>query len=47
MLKYEAPAPFKPNMKDDNDVSNFEQIPESTEEPQPLTGANDPFSNWN
>merc|ERR1712226_922830 len=29
--KYEIPAPYKPQMKDANDVSNYEDIPDSAE----------------
>jgi protein kinase A len=39
-------APFKPNMKDENDVGNFEQIPDSAELPPIVTGSADPFSDW-
>lgn len=46
MLKYETPAPFKPPMKDDRDMSNFENIPDSTDIPPIITGANDPFAFW-
>jgi len=46
MLKYEVTSPFKPPMKDDNDTSNFEQIPESNELPPVLSGPNDPFNFW-
>merc|ERR1719287_299473 len=32
--KCEIPAPYKPTMKDETDVSNYEDIPDSTEQPQ-------------
>merc|ERR1712241_1392852 len=31
--RYEHPAPYKPAMKDEMDVSNFEDIPDSNELP--------------
>ena len=46
MAKYQVPAPFKPPMKDANDYSNFENVPESNEVPPAVTGANDPFAGW-
>jgi hypothetical protein len=33
-------------MKDENDVGNFEQIPDSAELPPIVTGSADPFSDW-
>jgi protein kinase A len=42
----EIPAPYKPTMKDDQDVSNFEDIPDSTDSPPAVTGAQDPFVDW-
>jgi len=44
--KMQYPAPYKPTMKDDNDVSNFEDIPDSTENPPAVTGSQDPFVDW-
>merc|ERR1711959_59559 len=41
--KCEIPAPYKPTMKDDQDVSNFEDIPDSTELPPAVTASQDPF----
>eukprot|EP00913_Durusdinium_trenchii_P027397 g25700.t1 len=32
---FEVPAPYKPNMKDENDTSNYEDIPDSKELPPP------------
>ena len=46
LCKYEHEAPFRPPMKDDNDWSNYEDIPDSGDLPPPITGANDPFANW-
>jgi protein kinase A len=39
-------APFKPDMKDDRDTSNFESIPESNDLPPPVPPAADPFVDW-
>jgi len=44
--KYAIPSPYKPNVKDDNDVSNFEDIPDSNDKPAIVTGAQDPFVDW-
>merc|ERR1711959_759908 len=41
--KYAIPSPYKPNVKDDQDVSNFEDIPDSTELPPAVTASQDPF----
>jgi len=42
----EIPAPYKPTMKDETDVSNYEDIPDSTELPPAVTGSQDPFVDW-
>jgi len=39
-------APYKPTMKDANDVSNFEDIPDSAEQPPPVAASQDPFVDW-
>jgi len=44
--KLEIPAPYKPTMKDETDVSNFEDIPDSTELPPTVTASQDPFVDW-
>jgi len=46
LTKYETPAPFKPPMKSDVDLSNYENIPDSVEVPPIVSGSNDPFSSW-
>jgi len=46
LAKYEIVAPYKPQMKDDADVSNFEEIPESAELPPAVSAAADPFTDW-
>lgn len=46
LLKKSLPAPFKPTLKGAEDTSNFEQYPESTEEPPPVIMSADPFVNW-
>jgi len=43
---YEYPAPYKPTMKDDQDTSNFEEIPDSKELPPKVGAAQDPFVDW-
>ena len=40
------PAPFKPVMKDEKDVSNFDDIEESHDQPPPVPPAADPFVDW-
>merc|ERR1712137_172827 len=41
------PAPFTPEMKDETDLSNYEDIPDSNEAPPPVVeGAADPFNDW-
>uniref|UniRef100_A0A7S2LXX3 AGC-kinase C-terminal domain-containing protein n=1 Tax=Zooxanthella nutricula TaxID=1333877 RepID=A0A7S2LXX3_9DINO len=44
--KNSLPAPYKPAMKDEMDVSNFEEIPDSNDPPAPVSGAQDPFVDW-
>jgi len=44
--KLELPAPYKPTMKDDQDTSNFEDIPESAELPPAVQASADPFVDW-
>jgi len=44
--KMEIPAPYKPAMKDDLDVSNFEDIPDSTDLPPAVPASQDPFTDW-
>mmetsp|Transcript_81459 Transcript_81459/g.230833 ORF Transcript_81459/g.230833 Transcript_81459/m.230833 type:complete len:108 (+) Transcript_81459:2-325(+) len=44
--KLEMPSPFKPTMKDANDISNFEDIPDSAELPPKVPQAQDPFVDW-
>jgi len=44
--KYEMPAPYKPAMKSETDVSNFEDIPDSKDVSPPVTGSTDPFTDW-
>merc|ERR1712019_33626 len=38
----EYPAPYKPAMKDEQDVSNYEDIPDSAELPPPVPASSDP-----
>jgi len=44
--KLQIPAPYKPSMKDDNDVSNFEDIPDSANLPPIVPASQDPFVDW-
>jgi len=44
--KHELPAPYKPVQKDENDCSNFEDIPDSADLPPTVTSAQDPFVDW-
>mmetsp|Transcript_154089 Transcript_154089/g.493923 ORF Transcript_154089/g.493923 Transcript_154089/m.493923 type:complete len:121 (-) Transcript_154089:246-608(-) len=44
--KWEIPAPYKPSMKDDMDVSNFDDIPDSTDLPPAVPASQDPFVDW-
>merc|ERR1719238_1229948 len=46
MTKYEMPSPYQVNVKDDNDVSNFENIPDSAELPPAVPASADPFTDW-
>lgn len=46
LMSRKIPAPSKPNVSTPDDVSNFEEYPESTEQPPPVTGAQDPFTDW-
>ena len=39
-------APYKPTMKDEHDVSNFEDIPDSTDLPPVVPASSDPFVDW-
>jgi len=46
LIAMALPAPFKPKMEDENDTSNFEDIPDSKELPPVVTNASDPFQDW-
>jgi len=46
LAAHSIPAPYKPQMKDENDVSNFEDIPDSRELPPAIPAAADPFVDW-
>merc|ERR1711964_733013 len=46
LLAKEIPAPYKPTMKNDQDVSNFENIPDSVELPSAVPASADPFVDW-
>jgi len=40
------PAPYKPAMKDEKDICNFENIPDSKELPPVVPASADPFTDW-
>jgi len=42
----ETPAPYKPAMKDENDTSNYEDVPDSAELPPAVPASHDPFVDW-
>merc|ERR1712072_58010 len=46
MLAGEIKSPFQVNVKDDKDVSNFENIPDSAELPPAVPASADPFTDW-
>jgi len=46
LLEKSLPAPYKPQCKDANDVSNFENIPDSVEQPPAVPASADPFTDW-
>ena len=46
MLKGEMKSPYQINVKDENDVSNFENIPDSAELPPAVPASADPFTDW-
>merc|ERR1712032_857613 len=45
-LAFKVDSPYKPAVKDDKDVSNFEDIPDSAELPPAVPASADPFSDW-
>jgi len=46
MLKGDMKSPYQINVKDDKDVSNFENIPDSAELPPAVPASADPFTDW-
>merc|ERR1712072_1594096 len=46
LMAKQVPAPYKPQMKNEQDVSNFEEIPDSAELPPIVPAAAAPFSDW-
>mmetsp|Transcript_16374 Transcript_16374/g.51440 ORF Transcript_16374/g.51440 Transcript_16374/m.51440 type:complete len:108 (-) Transcript_16374:162-485(-) len=44
--RLETPAPYKPAMKNAEDVSNFEDIPDSAELAPAVPASQDPFVDW-
>jgi len=43
---YKVPSPYNVGVKDDKDVSNFEDIPDSKDAPPSVPSAQDPFVDW-
>merc|ERR1719364_351216 len=46
LMDKELSPPYKPSVKGETDTSNFEDYPDSTEQPPAVTAANDPFADW-
>jgi len=46
LLDKEIAPGYKPTVKSSTDTSNFEDYPDSTEQPPAVTAANDPFAEW-
>jgi len=46
LLEKKITAPFKPNVKSESDTSNFDDYPDSDEQPPVVNAAQDPFANW-
>jgi protein kinase A len=46
MLAMELESPYKPKVSGDSDVSNFENIPDSTDLPPVVPASADPFVKW-
>jgi len=46
LLNKKIPPKFKPVVKSTSDTSNFDDYPDSDEQPPTVAAAQDPFSNW-
>jgi len=46
LLAKKLPTPYTPHVRSADDTSNFEEYPESTDQPPSVTGAQDPFQDW-
>jgi len=46
LLEKKIPAPFKPTVKGETDTSNFDDYPDSDEQPPVVNPAQDPFATW-
>merc|ERR1711985_79356 len=42
----EMTPPYKPQVKDEKDMSNYENIPDSAEQPPAVPASADPFVKW-
>ncbi|CAK9034717.1 unnamed protein product [Durusdinium trenchii] len=46
LLAKKVEAPFKPSVKGATDTSNFDDYPDSDQEPPAVNASQDPFTNW-
>lgn len=46
LLSKKIPAPFRPTVKSETDTSNFDDYPDSDEQPPIVSPAQDPFASW-
>jgi len=46
LVEKKIAAPFKPSVKGDADTSNFDDYPDSDEQPPTVNASQDPFQNW-
>jgi serine/threonine protein kinase len=46
LLEKKIPAPFKPPVKGESDTSNFDDYPDSEEQPPAVNASQDPFTTW-
>jgi len=46
LLEKKIAPPFKPTVKGEADTSNFDDYPDSEEQPPIVTAASDPFADW-
>eukprot|EP00747_Dinoflagellata_sp_TGD_P032244 gnl/TRDRNA2_/TRDRNA2_135853_c1_seq1.p1 gnl/TRDRNA2_/TRDRNA2_135853_c1~~gnl/TRDRNA2_/TRDRNA2_135853_c1_seq1.p1 ORF type:complete len:344 (-),score=93.41 gnl/TRDRNA2_/TRDRNA2_135853_c1_seq1:41-1072(-) len=46
LIEKKIPSPYKPTVKSEADTSNFEDYPDSTEQPAIVNAKTDPFADW-